>query len=156
MTELSRFLGAVCLAGMMGGGLACVHPKPKPPEPTPTPTPVPTPTPTPTPDPSALPPKGQQARLDLLLRPAPGARLQTVSGAPVQWFQAIQCCGGADGTILPAGSNTRWPLASESWMDVAQSYGANAVHWRPGPFYSGDDYESEWNDIGGPYKVVTP
>lgn len=140
-------LAVLCLFLSVAG---CTHnPKPQPPQP-----PTPTPAPQPTPDPDALPAKGTPARLDLLLRPAPGARLATRDGKPVQWFQAIQCCGGADGTVLPAGSNTRWPLASESWMDVAQSYGANAVHFRPGPFYSGDDYESEWNGIGGPYKVA--
>lgn len=116
------------------------------------PSPTPSPTPTPTPTPAGLPPKGQPVALDLLLRPGAGAKLLR-NGQPFPWFQAIQCCGGADGTVLPLGTNTRWPLASEEWMNFSASKGANAFHFRLGPFYGDAENESEWSDLGGPLKA---
>jgi len=146
MIELARRL-------IMGGTLACMagatlpgctsHHKP--------PVVVPTPPP-PVVDPNAVPPKGQPVALNLLLRPAPGGRFQ-MDGKPFNWFQAIQCCGGA-GAVLGDTVNTRWPLASEEWMDYSAKMGANAFHFRLGPFYGNDAYESEWSDIGGP--MLTP
>lgn len=142
MLELSKFLRGAALACSMGASLVgCTHRvKPQPPRP-----------------PAEQPPVAQlptqPLRLDMLLRPADGGRLKTNEGKPIDWFQAVQCCGGADGTVLPAGSNTRWPLASESWMDKSHEYGANAFHFRLGPFFGDADNESEWADIGGPIKA---
>lgn len=112
----------------------------------------PTPPPAPQVDPAAVPPKGQQVRLDLLLRPAPGARLQTVSGAPVDLFMAIQCCGGGGAILGDPNANTRWPLFSEGWADRTHEYGANAWHARLGPFFGDAENETEWADIGGPIR----
>lgn len=128
---------------------------PRPPNPQPTPTPVPTPTPTPTPDPNA------PVARDMLLR-LPEGTTQTIDGQPVSIFQAIQCCmpftvnsrmprRPAAFKIKGEPVNSRWPAASREWMDFTRAYGANAYHFRLGPFYGDATHESEWADIGGPY-----
>lgn len=103
-----------------------------------TPGPVPTPTPTPPP------PVSQVKYLDLLLR-IDGVKLvrpnQPTAFVP---YGAIQCCMPAPAEV----GNSRWPLASESWMDYTK---ANMFHFRMGPFYADAAHESDWADIGGPY-----
>lgn len=89
-----------------------------------------------------VPAPGQVYGLEMLLR-TDGPRLAN----GVQLFGAIQCCEGFT-------SNSRWPLASESWMDHVKGFGANAIAFRVGPFYGDAEHESEWADLGGGY--VTP
>lgn len=85
---------------------------------------------------------------EMLLRPAPGAKVTLRDGAPRDVFYAVQCCR----TFQPNGTevNSRWPLASEAWMDYTQAYGANGYEFRLGPFYTDSEAEVEWVDIGGP------
>jgi len=90
-------------------------------------------------------PPGQVQFKELELRQPAPPRL-TRGGQPFEPFGAVQCCmafklGGVE-------QNSRWPLASESWMDYTR---ANFFHFRLGPFYGDADHESEWADTGGPY-----
>jgi hypothetical protein len=123
--------------------------------------PPPTPTPTPTPTP---PPPGGPQYLELLVRTS-GTRLLR-GGAPFLPFGAIQCCvqfstpdsvatdkrprRPAAFKIKGVPQNSRWPLASESWMDYTGERGANFYHFRFAPWYGDAEHESEWADIGGP------
>lgn len=121
---------------------ACTPTRPKPPQP---PTPPIEEPPTP---PAAGP--GVPLAPEMLLRPAPGARVTLRDGQPRDVFMAVQCCR----TFQPQGAevNSRWPLASEAWMDYANGFGANAYHFRLGPFYANTpEVEVEWLDVGGPY-----
>ncbi len=68
-------------------------------------------------------------------------------------FMAIPCC--MQFTINGQPVNSRWPLASEEFMDYTGKFGANFFHFRFGPFYADADHESEWSDIGGPYLPGT-
>jgi hypothetical protein len=80
---------------------------------------------------------------ELLLR-IDGVKLVRPNSSGVfEPFGAVQCCAAQAGV-----DNSRWPLASESWMDFT---GANMFHFRMGPFYGDADHEPEWADIGGPY-----
>ncbi len=102
------------------------------------------------PGPSDLPPPGVPVSPGLLLRQA-NARLHLLgTGAPFDAFMAVQCCREAPAEV----GNSRWPLASESWMDYAGQYGANLFHFRLGPFFGDAEHESEWADVGGAY--LTP
>lgn len=133
-----KFLRGFTLACTMGAALPGCGSSPS----------HPTPEPTATPSPS-LPTDNNPVGLDMVARPAAGGRLQTITGKPLDIYMAVQCCGGAS-AVLPPGFNTRWPLASEQWIDYVHSRGANAIHFRMGPFYGTVDAESEWADIGGP------
>jgi len=119
----------------------------------------PKPTPTPTPGGPQFP--------ELLLRVS-GVRL-TRGGQPFEPFGAVQCCVQFNAAI--AGTpprrpvafkvdgvpqNSRWPLASESWMDHTGAKGANFFHFRFAPWYGDADHESEWADIGGPMRGDGP
>lgn len=98
----------------------------------------------------SVPPKGQPVSADRLLRPN-GTRLKTNAGQPWDAFQAIPCCM----TFQPSGTyeNTRWPLASEAWMDYTSASLANSYHFRMGPWFADEETEVEWQDIGGPYQT---
>lgn len=126
MIEAARRL----LIGLALAGYACTGGG-KPPQP---PTP---PTPTPPPAANYFP--------ELLVRQPSPPRL-TRGGQPWEPFGAIQCCMPAPAAV----GNSRWPLASASWMDYTK---ASMFHFRLGPFYArpGVEDEDEWDDIGGPY-----
>jgi hypothetical protein len=101
-----------------------------------------------------VPPKGTPVLLDLLL--TEDAPRLVRGGQPFEPFGAIPCC--MDFKPLPAGVavGSRWPLASEAWMDYTGARGANFFHFRMGPFYGDADHESEWADVGGPYVADGP
>ena len=105
------------------------------------------------PDAGGPPPKGTPAFLELLLTQVEPPRLQR-GGIPFEPFGAIQCCM----PFQPAGTpiNSRWPLASEAWMDHTGAHGANYFHFRMGPFYGDANHEVEWADVGGPYGGSGP
>jgi hypothetical protein len=138
-------LGGLLLPLLLG--VASCPPKPPTPQPTPTPTPAPTPTPL----------------APLLLRqPEPPVLVR--DGQPFLPFGAIQCCmqfstasrmprRPAQFKVNGVPQNSRWPLASESWMDYTHAKGANFFHFRMSPFLGDEAHESEWADVGGPYKV---
>lgn len=109
----------------------------------PTPPTPPPPTPPPT---DGTPPKGTPVASEMLLRQE-AARLHDLNGKPFQAFMAVPCCM----TPPPQVENSRWPLASEEWMDYTRDFGANMFHFRMGPFYGDAEHESEWADIGGAY-----
>lgn len=113
-----------------------------------TPKPRPPVEPTPPPVVSEVPAKGTPVAPEVLLRPAPGARV-TSNGKPFLAFMAVPCCQ----PFRPNGEvvNARWPMASKAFMDYTAKYGANTFHFRLGPFLATPDAESEWVDVGGPY-----
>lgn len=122
---LRKLLMGLAMAGFFAG---CPGPKP--------PTP-PTPTPPIPPGPIA----GE------MLLTADGPKI-FAGGAQILPFMAVQCCMEAPAAV----GNSRWPLASESWMDYTRPYGANFYHMRLGPFYGDAQHEGEWADVGGPYQ----
>lgn len=81
--------------------------------------------------------------IELLLRTDGVKLIRPNQTAPFVPFGAVQCCMGHSKI-----ENSRWPLASESWMDYTK---ANMFHFRMGPFFGDASHESEWADIGGPY-----
>jgi len=97
----------------------------------------------PTPPPSPPPPPVVNYFPELLVR-QPSAPHLIRGGVAWKPFGAVQCCMPAP----PQVGNSRWPLASESWMDYTK---ADLFHFRMGPFYGDAEHESEWADIGGPY-----
>lgn len=138
---LRRLLAGLAMVGFFSG---CPGPNPPP---------IPTPTPSPTVSPTT-PPKGTPVTPEVLLRPD-GVRIKTLEGQPVNAFMAVQCC--MPFLPLPAGIevNSRWPLASEAWMDYTGARGANMFHFRMGPFKGEQDWEREWADVGGAYLPGT-
>lgn len=134
---LRRAVVALALAGMT----ACTGNRPPIPNPTP---PPPTP-----PPPIGVPGKGTPQGPERLLR-AVGAKLATNDGKPFEMFMAIPCCMGWDKV-----ENQRWPMASKAFMDETAKYGANAFHFRLGPWYGDTDHETEWSGIGGAYAPGT-
>lgn len=117
---------------------ACTKPRPpKPPEP-------------PVEPPGGLPAVGVPVSPERLLRPGPNATV-TLGGQRWDAFMAVQCCMPAPAAV----GNSRWPMASESWMDYTRAYSANMWHLRMGPFYGTADVESDWVDVGSPYQPGT-
>ena len=114
--------------------------------------PAPSPTPSPTPDLALTPARGVPVAPEMLLRPAPGARV-ALKGQPFNAFMAVPCCN----TFFVGGveKNSRWPMASEEWMDYTSSFGANMWHMRMGPFIGTPEVEVEWADVGGTYLPHT-
>jgi hypothetical protein len=74
-----------------------------------------------------------------------------MGGVQFNAFQAIPCCNTF--TIGGVEKNSRWPMASEEWMDYTHAFGANMFHFRLGPFLATPDVEVEWVDVGGPYVL---
>lgn len=133
-------LAAVVISGMLFQGASC---RPKPPTPVPTPTPPPV---------DGTPARGTPVGPEMLLRPAPGGRV-TMGGVQFNAFQAIPCCNTF--TIGGVEKPSRWPMASEAWMDYTHLFGANMFHFRLGPFIASEEVEGEWVDVGGPYLTGT-
>ena len=88
---------------------------------------------------------------EMLLRPGPNATV-TLKGQQWHAFMAVPCCNTF--TIGGVEKNSRWPMASEEWMDYTSRFGANAWHFRTGPFIAGE-IETEWKDVGGTYLPGT-
>lgn len=120
-----RLMMGLAMAGFFSG---CPGPNP--------PTP---PTPTPPAPPAAYKPE--------MLLTTQNAKIYK-GDEQVNAFMAIQCCMEAPAAV----GNSRWPLASESWMDYTLPYGANFYHMRLGPFYGDNQHEGGWADVGGPYQ----
>jgi hypothetical protein len=101
-----------------------------------------------------VPAKGTPVFADLLLQQDAPRLIR--AGQPFAPFGAIPCC--MEFQPLPAGVpvSSRWPLASEAWMDYTAAHGANFFHFRLGPFYADADHETEWADVGGPYVADGP
>jgi hypothetical protein len=97
------------------------------------------------------PARGVPVATELLLRPGPNATV-TLKGQQWNAYMAIPCC--MTFTVGGVEKPSRWPMASEEWIDYTRSFGANAWHMRAGPFVAGD-IETEWRDIGGTYKPGT-
>lgn len=103
---------------------------------------APPPEPPPPPPPDEVPPGVHHA--GLLLR-RNGATFVSLEGTPIDYRQAIPCCGAFEGS--------GWPLAAApAWTDWAGSRGANVFHLRPGPFLTKG--EPDWSEVGGPYVEV--
>lgn len=121
---------------------ACTNPKP----------PIVIPTPPPT-DPNAKPEKGTPISPELLLRPVQGAKVES-NGRLFLANMAVPCCNTF--TLAGVEQNSRWPMASEKWMDYTHEVGgANMWHFRLGPFIASPEVEVEWVDVGGAYKEGT-
>jgi hypothetical protein len=93
----------------------------------------------------------------MLLRTT-NAKLTNLAGEPVDFRQAVQCCGFEDPTQpdgwnndLPGVENHYWPLIGSDAMDYFGGYRFNAFHFRLGPFYGDAEHESAWTGIGGAY-----
>lgn len=133
---------ALCGAALVFQGASC---RPKPPNPIPTPTPPV--------DPTAKPAKGTPIAPEILLRPAPGAKV-TSNGTVFLANMAVGCCRTF--TVGGVEKNGRWPMASKDFMDyTAEVGGTNMWHFRLGPFIASPEVESEWVDVGGAYKPGT-
>jgi hypothetical protein len=99
--------------------------------------------------------------MELLLRQPSPPRL-TRGGQPFEPFGAIPCCMAFQTAshrprrpvpfrINGVPQTTRWPLASEAWMDHTAAKGASFFHFRFAAWYGDAEHEGEWSDIGGPY-----
>jgi hypothetical protein len=97
------------------------------------------------------PARGVPVAPEMLLRPGPNATV-TLKGQQWHAFMAVPCCNTF--SIGGVEKNSRWPMASEEWMDYTSRFGANAWHFRMGPFVAGE-IETEWRDRGGTYMPGT-
>jgi hypothetical protein len=77
-----------------------------------------------------------------MLLSALGGRLTTPDGSPLDFRGAISCCGGGFG----------WPLFDEAWVDYVAAHRVSFLHMRLGPFLTGENGESDWAAVGGPYE----
>ncbi len=132
-----RLALALCL-GSLALVVACTPKRP----------PVVKPTPPPPVVTDGTPAKGTPVAPERLLRPAPGARV-AIGGVQFDAFMAVPCCNTF--RIDGVEQNSRWPMASERWMDYTGQYGANMFHFRLGPFIASEEVEVEWVDVGGAY-----
>lgn len=124
------------VSSLLSLGASCG--KPHPPNPTPTPTPTP---------PVGTPDKGIPILPSMLLR------TEGVTTKGVKIAMAQPCC--MQFVLNGKDENSRWPMASESFMDWTHQYGINAYGFRFGPFRGDNDHETEWADTGGSYKPGT-
>jgi hypothetical protein len=103
-----------------------------------------------------VPPKGTPQGAERLLRNFNNEHF-VIGGSGLRFdpFMCIPCCDAwaVCPEIVGEPLGTGWPGFSQCFADQAGKYGCDLLHFRVGPWFSDDNGEGLWKDVGNAYNA---